>query len=142
MATSRHMSPAQGARMHGFTKCALARKVGKVFVCLPINYKRMQGGDFQRPWKRCSIIPKWVLEVEIAMGAHYNHATARSSIVSSVPVSISISIRNLTKCLALLYTALYRPYLHVDTRYYLCMQCRIQTGTREGEGVTQPRRYP
>ena len=27
-----------------------------------------QGGEFQRPWKRCSIIPKCVLEVEIAMG--------------------------------------------------------------------------
>ena len=28
----------------------------------------MQGGEFQRPWKRCSIIAKWPLEVEIAMG--------------------------------------------------------------------------
>ena len=29
----------------------------------------MQGGEFQRPWKRCSIIAKWPLDVEIAMGA-------------------------------------------------------------------------
>ena len=28
----------------------------------------MQGGEFQRPRKRCSIIAKWPLEVEIAMG--------------------------------------------------------------------------
>ena len=28
----------------------------------------MQGGEFQRPWKRCSIIAKWPLEVELAMG--------------------------------------------------------------------------
>ena len=28
----------------------------------------LQGGEFQRPWKRCSIIAKCVLEVEIAMG--------------------------------------------------------------------------
>ena len=29
----------------------------------------LQGGEFQRPWKRCSMIAKCVLEVEIAMGA-------------------------------------------------------------------------
>ena len=28
----------------------------------------LQGGEFQRPWKRCSIIAKCDLEVEIAMG--------------------------------------------------------------------------
>ena len=30
---------------------------------------RLQGGEFQRPWKRGSMIAKWPLEVEIAMGA-------------------------------------------------------------------------
>ena len=29
----------------------------------------LQGGEFQRPWERCSIVAKWPLEVEIAMGA-------------------------------------------------------------------------
>ena len=28
----------------------------------------LQGGEFQRPWKRCSMVAKWPLEVEIAMG--------------------------------------------------------------------------
>ena len=28
----------------------------------------LQGGDFQRPWKRCSMVAKCVLEVEIAIG--------------------------------------------------------------------------
>ena len=30
----------------------------------------MQGGEFQRPWKRCSMVAKWPLEVEIAMGKY------------------------------------------------------------------------
>ena len=29
----------------------------------------LQGGEFQRPWKRCSMVPNQGLEVEIAMGA-------------------------------------------------------------------------
>ena len=29
----------------------------------------LQGGEFQRPWKRCSIIANRDLEIEIAMGA-------------------------------------------------------------------------
>ena len=37
----------------------------------------LQGGEFQRPWKRCSMVAKWPLEVEIAMG--------------TVPVPISVS---------------------------------------------------
>ena len=37
----------------------------------------LQGGEFQRPWKRCSIVAKWPLEVEIAMG--------------TVPMPISVS---------------------------------------------------
>ena len=37
----------------------------------------LQGGDFQRPWKRCSIIAKWPLEIEIAMG------------ILPVPISVS-----------------------------------------------------
>ena len=37
----------------------------------------LQGGEFQRPWKRCSIIAKFVLEVEITMG------------VTPVPISVS-----------------------------------------------------
>ena len=37
----------------------------------------LQGGEFQRPWKRCSIIAKWPLEVEIATGA------------APVPISVS-----------------------------------------------------
>ena len=37
----------------------------------------LQGGEFERPWKRCSIIAKWPLEVEIAMG--------------TVPMPISVS---------------------------------------------------
>ena len=40
----------------------------------------LQGGEFQRPWKRCSIIPNQGLEVEIAMGAP--------------PVPISVSSRH------------------------------------------------
>ena len=28
----------------------------------------LQGGEFQRPWKRCSMVPNQRLEVEIAMG--------------------------------------------------------------------------
>ena len=40
----------------------------------------LQGGEFQRPWKRCSIIAKWRLEIEIAMGA--------------APVPISVSSRH------------------------------------------------
>ena len=38
---------------------------------------RLQGGEFQRPWKRGSMIAKWPLEVEIAMGA------------APVPISVS-----------------------------------------------------
>ena len=45
----------------------------------------LQGGEFQRPWKRCSIIAKCVLEVEIAMGI--------------LPVPIYVSSR----CFALRY---------------------------------------
>ena len=37
----------------------------------------LHGGDFQRPWKRCSMVAKWPLEVEIAMG--------------TVPMPISVS---------------------------------------------------
>ena len=37
----------------------------------------LQGGEFQRPWKRFSMIAKCVLEVEIAMG--------------TVPMPISVS---------------------------------------------------
>ena len=37
----------------------------------------LQSGEFQRPWKRCSMVAKWRLEVEIAMG--------------TVPVPISVS---------------------------------------------------
>ena len=37
----------------------------------------LQGGEFQRPWKRCSIIAKWPLEIEIAMG------------ILPVPISVS-----------------------------------------------------
>ena len=37
----------------------------------------LHGGEFQRPWKRCSMVAKWRLEVEIAMG--------------TVPVPISVS---------------------------------------------------
>ena len=29
----------------------------------------MQGGEFQRPWKRCSMVANAPLEVEMAMGA-------------------------------------------------------------------------
>ena len=28
----------------------------------------LQGGEFQRPWKGCSMVAKWPLEVEMAMG--------------------------------------------------------------------------
>ena len=35
----------------------------------------LQGGEFQRPWKRCSIIAKCVLKVEIAM---FYHSKVRS----------------------------------------------------------------
>ena len=44
----------------------------------------MQGGKFQRPWKRCSMVPNQGLEVEIAMGG---------------PVPISVS----SPCFALRY---------------------------------------
>ena len=37
----------------------------------------LQGGEFQRPWKRCSMVAKWPLEVEIAMG------------ILPVPISVS-----------------------------------------------------
>ena len=37
----------------------------------------LQGGEFQRPWKRGSMVAKWPLEVEIAMGA------------APVPISVS-----------------------------------------------------
>ena len=40
----------------------------------------LQGGEFQRPWKRCSMVAKWRLEVEIAMGI--------------LPVPISVSSRH------------------------------------------------
>ena len=45
----------------------------------------LHGGEFQRPWKRCSMIAKWPLEVEIAMG--------------TVPMPISVS----SPCFALRY---------------------------------------
>ena len=37
----------------------------------------LQGGEFQRPWKRCSIIANRDLEIEIAMG------------ILPVPISVS-----------------------------------------------------
>ena len=37
----------------------------------------LQGGEFQRPWKRCSIIANRDLEIEIAMGG------------APVPISVS-----------------------------------------------------
>ena len=46
---------------------------------------RVQGGEFQRPWKRCSMVANQRLEVEIAMGI--------------LPVPIYVSSR----CFALRY---------------------------------------
>ena len=37
----------------------------------------LQGGEFQRPWKRCSMVANRDLEIEIAMGA------------APVPISVS-----------------------------------------------------
>ena len=55
--------------MHSAIEAYVSGMYGGVFP--------LQGGEFQRPWKRCSIIAKWPLEVEIAMG--------------TVPMPISVS---------------------------------------------------
>ena len=54
-------------------------RYGSVFLL------HLQGGEFQRPWKRCSMVANQGLEIEIAMG--------------TVPMPISVS----SPCFALRY---------------------------------------
>ena len=77
----------------------------------------LQGGEFQRPWKRCSIIAKCVLEVEIALGAapvpisvSSGHFALRYEVPKFLPRGGHLCMAVLT--ITVLYIGSY--YLHVD----------------------------
>ena len=74
-----------------------------------------QGGDFQRPWKRCSMVAKWPLEVEIAMGklpvpisVSSGHFALRYEVPKFLPTRGHLCTRGYRFSISLVTTLLFR----------------------------------